>query len=663
MTGDALFDDDFTAPVPLGMAIGSAAPGGRQRGGVDVEGVVGVDNGALRIRPLDRPGWGRSGVAYDPVERRPGRVLGVHVLNGHHSSQTYYDAESLKRKLRRWAGNVVKRRTVKPRPQHYENLAAGFFAGPATRRPLAGGHGLVVHAATGDNGELWLAHGSRPLISLRGVLNTPLAFYVLLRPHGAVYYAATLEGDSLLPALPSVRPLAIDPHTARGPLWPAVQQRILGEVGYRVDTRVFRLGVADVPELAEWYTTAHACDPLTGAGPLAAEPAVRGGEWRVLTGSATRTAGGLRAGADGVLARLDPDEPAGLVHVLVRTGLRPSPVRLGWRAGDGGRWELRLGAGGAWLDRVEGAGRTTVASSRRPVLRPAHTHSVQLSDDGTEFSLYVDGRRLFGRSFADSRDGDRAGLVVGVDGPGSRLRELEAHPRAVAAPGWPEPSWPAVPAPGDVVFDDTFDGLPDGVALAGWRTAAGEWERTEGKGQLLAASGGVQVDADVDRPNPGRTLHTVAWPEPGYTDLTVTMTPPGTARGQGHEGRCGLVLWQDDENYVIVNLWLANHFQGGSLSSFYRIGGHEDMYDAVWTLTADMFRWGDPCTLNLRFDGERLVASIDGRPTLYRAITDVYPDAGRLTVNRVGLVANEEWGDDTGTVFHRFTARGRLSGG
>ncbi|MBB5786223.1 oxidoreductase [Jiangella mangrovi] len=659
MTGGHLFDDDYTDAVPLGSAVGSSAPAGWERAGTDVEGVVGVDNGALRIRPLARPGWGRSGVAYGPVDRWPGRVLGVHLLNGHHSSQTYYDAETLKKKLRRWAGNVVKRRTVRPRPKHYENLAAGFFAGPAGRRPLAGGHGLVVHAATGDNGELWLAHDSRPLVSLRGVLNTPLAFYVVLRRHGAVYYAATMAGDSLLPALPWVRPLAIDPRTARGPLWPGVQQRILGEVGYRVDTRVYHLGVADVPELAEWYTTAHACDPLTGSGPLLdGAPAVRGGAWRVLSGTATRTAGGLLAGAGGVLAGLDPDEPAGLVHALVTTGLRPSPMRLGWRAGNGRRWELRLGTGGARLEHVDGDTRTTVARSRRPALRPLRRHSVQLSDDGASFSWYLDGRRLFGRSFDDARDGDLQGLVVGLDGAGSRLRELEAHPRAVAAPGWAEPAWPELAEPGAEVFTDTFDDLPDGVVLAGWRTAAGEWERTEGKGQVLAAPGGVRVDADVDRPNPGRTLHTVAWPEPGYADLTVTMTPPGTARGQGHEGRCGLVVWQDDQNYVIVNLWLANHFQGGSLSSFYRIGGHEDMYDAVWTLTADMFRWGDPCTLNLRFDGERFVASIDGRPTLYRALTDVYPDAGRLTVNRVGLVANEEWGDDTGTVFHRFTGRG-----
>jgi hypothetical protein len=41
---------------------------------------------------------------------------------------------------------------------------------------------------------------------------------------------------------------------------------------------------------------------------------------------------------------------------------------------------------------------------------------------------------------------------------------------------------------------------------------------------------------------------------------------------------------------------------------------------------------------------------------LYRAIRDVYPDAPPLRVNKVAIIANEEWGDDTGTVFHRVVA-------
>jgi hypothetical protein len=52
------------------------------------------------------------------------------------------------------------------------------------------------------------------------------------------------------------------------------------------------------------------------------------------------------------------------------------------------------------------------------------------------------------------------------------------------------------------------------------------------------------------------------------------------------------------------------------------------------------------------------LAKIDGHPVLYRQLTDVYPVCTRLSVNRVGIVANWEWGNDTGSVFRDFVARG-----
>ena len=56
-------------------------------------------------------------------------------------------------------------------------------------------------------------------------------------------------------------------------------------------------------------------------------------------------------------------------------------------------------------------------------------------------------------------------------------------------------------------------------------------------------------------------------------------------------------------------------------------------------------------------DGLGFSASVDGDTVLYRSLTDVYPGAQRLTIRRVGIVANWEWGSDTGSVFHRFVAR------
>jgi hypothetical protein len=52
-----------------------------------------------------------------------------------------------------------------------------------------------------------------------------------------------------------------------------------------------------------------------------------------------------------------------------------------------------------------------------------------------------------------------------------------------------------------------------------------------------------------------------------------------------------------------------------------------------------------------------ILALIDDEPILYRAVTDVYADATRLQINRIGLLANWEWGNDTGSSFRSFRAR------
>jgi hypothetical protein len=49
-------------------------------------------------------------------------------------------------------------------------------------------------------------------------------------------------------------------------------------------------------------------------------------------------------------------------------------------------------------------------------------------------------------------------------------------------------------------------------------------------------------------------------------------------------------------------------------------------------------------------------AFVDEEPVLCRALTDVYPQLSRLAIHRVGIVANWEWGNDTGTHFRYFAA-------
>ena len=48
---------------------------------------------------------------------------------------------------------------------------------------------------------------------------------------------------------------------------------------------------------------------------------------------------------------------------------------------------------------------------------------------------------------------------------------------------------------------------------------------------------------------------------------------------------------------------------------------------------------------------------LTNRTVLYRALTDVYLWASALSINRLGIVANWEWGNDTGSGFSNFIGR------
>lgn len=647
-----LLSDTYDDDRALGTVLATRSSSGALRSGVDVEGRIGIDNGALRMRPLQRPGWGREGIAYGPVTRRPGLVASVQVLNGHHASQTFYMPETRLQLLRRWAGSLARGRWP-GRPRHHENLAVGVFGSAAPTQPIADGHGLVVHAVTKDNGELWAGVCGRPLRVLTGLQNLPLAVTVVLREQGAVYYAATCPDDPDLPSLPRVRPLAVDPRRGPQVLHLGVHQRILGEVGYRIDTRVYRADVALCPELAAWCTTACVADRLTGTGPVAGTGAERGGPWQA-TGALLRTPDGLTG--DG-RALLRADEPVGLIHALVRAP-RGGEVEIILRGAgpDLPAWRVRLTTRGADLVFDGPEGSVGVARSTASRLRPGREHSLQVLDDGRTLSVHLDGAMVFDRWVEDARSAEGGTVGLTLRG-GAVVRDLEGHPRSVPAPLAPAADWPATPVGTTLRLDEHFDGAPGPLDGTVTPSGARVWERLEGSGALdLVAGGGARVRATPDEPNPERTVYGVPWDSPHDVDVRLTVLPPGTRRGERHNCRGGLVLWQDADNYVVLNVWLDDWLESTSVSTFYRVRGYEDMYDAVWTLTGDRVTWGVPFELRVAFDGQRFTAYVDGRPTLYRAIRDVYADAPPLSVRRLAVIANEEWGDDTGTTFLSMTA-------
>jgi hypothetical protein len=184
------------------------------------------------------------------------------------------------------------------------------------------------------------------------------------------------------------------------------------------------------------------------------------------------------------------------------------------------------------------------------------------------------------------------------------------------------------------------------------------WERTFGTGSIkLVEGGGARVDATLGAPNPGRTLYTVPWPRSDFADISTVIVPPGSRRGEGHRCRCGLVLWQDADNYLTLTSWLDDSYDGASVSFFPKRHGFEELYDAIWTMVSRSIDWGVPYHLRFAFDSGQFLVSLNGEPVLERALSDIYPTDPPLRLTRVGLAVNWEWGDDTGSVFREFAAR------
>jgi hypothetical protein len=655
--GTFLCDDVFTDDRPLGAVVGSTGPHGAARIGIDVESQIGIDHGALRIEPLTRPGWGRQAIAYGPFEAAAGLTFVAHVLNGHNASQTFYFPETPRQRLRRRLGGL--RRGVLRRPHHHENLAVGFVGDPGNSDPLRDSSAFVVHAADGDNGELWATELGRPIRLFRGMQNLPFLFVVACRADGgAAFFVSSLPNATGASAYPTLRPLAVTRGSNPRPgVFAAIQQRILGEVGYRVATRVYASRAAIVPQWDRWWGSAELADRLTGEGRVVGSEMETGVVWQASDGpgpergaDGARSADGSSSGAVGIAAA-----PVGLVRAVV-TSRRSGGAELRWGTSGAGHWAVRLDQQSCQVVQRDANGETHVlAVDQRLRARRGKRHAVQLVDNGTTVAVHVDGQLLEDRWLPRPSD-VRAFVGFTVTGDAS-VSSFEAHPLDVMLPATLDVGAPWQPAKSAVVLDERFD--RQATDLDGVTTPSGgrRWERSEGIGCIELGGGGeARVAAERNAPNPDRTIFTVPWDHAEFAELTLDMTPPGVARGEGENGRCGVVFWQDADNYLIVNIWLDDVYDGASISSFYRVAGHEDMYDAVWTLNRG-FHWGQRSILRVAFDGNRFLASADDEPALVRAITDVYPDAAvPLRIERVGIVANEEWGNDTGTTIHRFTA-------
>ncbi len=677
----ALAADSFEDDVPAGQVIGSRTAGGVARRGADAEGIMSIDGGALRIGYMQKPGWGRHALAYGPFPRRSGLAFSAFLLNGHTGSQTYDDGAGamrrflkfLARQLAAWIpANALPsslRTRLHPKAPHYldwppirENLAAGWFGEEAPADPAKRGNAFLVRATGIENGALSPRVNSRTPAVVHSLQNVPLYLVVILRDVGAAYYVASLPGTRGAAPYPAMRLVAIDTGATDPLLYAGISQSILGEIGFRADTRVYGIRVADVPELASWHGTAHAADMLQGSGPLGNSDAETGGRWTCLSGSFERGDRGAAPSETPGLVTLTPPAPSGCIHVRVRPTSLAQPAGIVWRVQDSRNFLcLRFTRKDCRLFSVRDGTWEEVAAPYRSRLRAGVDTAIQILDDGAAFRISCNGSDLSPAPHHSGLFQAAAGVGLQADGPGGVIfSAFEAHPRCIPIPHdlmLGEPWSPARPA---TVAADQFEGSPR--ELEGTSTTTGEkiWSKSIGRGEFrLTGSGAAKVQADPRHPNPGRTAYTIAWNDEEFADVEVMILPPGTGKDEGEKGRGGVIFWQDPANYVIVNTYLDDWKVGKSISSFFRIDDSEDTYRAVWTNVGDRIHWGTPYILHVAFDGMRYLVHLNGEAVLYRSLSDIYPGTEPLAIRRVGIVANWEFGDDTGSSFLSFRASER----
>ena len=683
--------DSYCDQRLAGQTIGTLSPSGVKRQGSDVESAIAIDNEALRLPFLVQPGWGRQGIAYGPYRRCNGLTLAVFMLNGQNTLQTSYIHQSLLQRSLRWVAGSGSRAPIQQllglaaspykqrmwrrwqywantpqkfqQPRLDENLAVGWFSSAVPTDPVREGNAFIVHATGPENGELWTRVGENLQSAFKGLQNLQVYYVVILREKGAAYYAASVPNALGLTAYPDLRPLAIDPFNTDETVYAAIYQSVLGQIGFSIDTRVYGTQIAEIPTFATWYGTAHGADRLGGEGSLNRKLAEVGGKWQVFQGDFQLSSQGAIAIKAESFAVLNPRQTTGLIHTLIETSERITPVAILWRIQDQDNlWALWLSETQCQLQIKQEGSWNSIAVSNALSLKPHQIYSVQILDNGNTFNLYLNGRLIFDSFFKDSRFKNATGVGLGAEKANYQLylREFEVHPRSIPIPTEIDLDSPWVEMGKEVIVSEEFEGSAQELTAKKTTTGNKIWQKEFGKGVIeLTGKGRAKVQASWQNPNPGRTAYTIDWDDALFADIQADITPPKLYKNQKTEGRGGLIFWQDQNNYMIVANWLSASYAGASISSFFCINGFEDVYDAVWTNVGRRVNWGVTHTLRVVFDGMNYTAFIDQEPVLYRALTDVYPNLKQsLLIRRVGIVANWEWGgDDMGTIFNNFVAR------
>jgi hypothetical protein len=560
------------------------------------------------------------------------------------------------RKFRVWLNAHFHKRAYQPLPA---NLAVGWFDDGVPADPVGGAmtssDAFFVRNATKRNGELTVAANGGLLPVVGWLPNIPFYYLVLLRENGAAFYIASDRDMAEAAPFPAMRPVAVTTRTGGNAVCPGINQAMVGETGFISETALYRVHVARYARYDAWYGTAQAADRLSGDGEVGGSAAERGGQWRNLSGALSRGSEGAICVGQGGSVYLEPGMPTALIHAVIDFGANGGRAGFVWRISDSRNYILlSIDTTQAVLTLVRHGEQRTLQSAALPDPSAHGPAAVLVLDDGQSISCAVDGRQVLQENLPGQHlpRGTGVGIVIEAPNASPSILDFEAHPCKVDLldPKYCDAPWSAdgtVP-----VISDRFQAQAD--ELQGHVSPNGSvWSRFMGHTRFRLDDG-VCVVATREQPAMDRTAYGIDWPDPTFADLRTVTIPPGTTRGENHRARGGLIFFQDPDNYFIVNNWLDDSYSGGSISVFFYFDGFEDIYDAVWTNVDQRLMYGTENTLRVVCDGERFRAYLNDEPVIYRAFGDVYPHFPRLTINKVGLIANWEWGRDTGTRFRSF---------
>jgi hypothetical protein len=619
---ELLLHDLYDSELEAGsVSATSATPGPGTRFATDVEGALSVENGKLRLARLDTAGWQRLGIAYGPYVRETGLAFAVRLAVG----DVQGDADI---------------------------LAAGFFADANPADPLTDGNAFVFRDNASSGGQLGIAETAFKQV-IGSIKQVETYLVCILRESGAAYYIASVEGARDLAAYPNMRPIGIDSTSRTASVYAGIFQRQV--VAH--PSVVSAVKVKLIEDFATWYGTAHAADNLTRSGSLG-HVAERGGRWRLKEGAIHISAKGAKAEVAGnSTAILFPGSPFGLIHMVVETGSSPKTGNVLFRyVDDNNYWRLYIEGGShSFLERVINgvAFQYGLTGTSGYVYQPDTLNTVQILDHGNRIRCFLNNEEIAesgGVVDITHREGAGIGFQFGHLSD-LWIRNFEAHPRNVAIPEVLLMEAPYQRKGEMVAVSHDFPGSP-GTDLEGRPTAprGKAWTRSLGKA-ILERTGNNSVR--VRGTAPQDTYYTVSWDDPGFADLKLTITPPGSAYGQGHRCRAGIIFWQDMAHYLCFRyLTDDGQYNAAEIEGVLSHGKFQAVFRRI-VFGTDIFP-GVTGNLRATFDGENFICYRDAEAAITSSVKDIDPTFSPLTINRVGIGVGV---GDTGSLMTDFEAR------